>query len=205
MRLLPARNSGLLLLLVLLRGTAIAGGIDSLGASLPAHLAIDADVDSSAVYIDGLFVGRTPLELDSLAAGSHSLLVLPPRVTSWFGIPDSARISVDSGETRRLSFHVLTAFRHGAATIPANSPLLGELPGQNSRSLEIWASGGLSVVAGIAAAYFKISADEKNDNYLLTGNSALRDERKRLDTASGIAFAVMQVGFAIFSYLLLSE
>jgi hypothetical protein len=193
-------------LLVLLAVRPAAGEIiDSLETHSLAHLGISADVDSSIVYLDGVFVGRTPLKLDSVAAGPHVLLVFAPKEASWFGKPDSAHFLLDPGMNMDLTFQVRTPLQFKPSLVPVVSPLLQDSDGSNGRSLAIWASGGVTVVAGIAAAYYKIAADERNDSYLLTGNRALRDERRRLDTLSGIAFAAMQLGFAVFSYLLLSE
>ncbi len=100
---------------------------------------------------------------------------------------------------------VFSRFRLAPASLPDVSPLLRESDGLTGRKFALYASGGVAVVAGVAAAYFKINADDRNDAYHLTGDPSLLDERRRLDTAAGFAFAATQIGFAIFSYLLLTD
>jgi hypothetical protein len=170
-----------------------------------ARLIIDADVDSSTVFIDGRTAGTTPLTLDSVASGPHTLLVMNHNPSSWFAKTDSLTIRLDSGATRHLRFSVISPLPFAPAASPGASPLLGELTSQKGRTIGLFASGGLAIAGGITAAYFKISADDRNDAYIKTGNPAFLDERRRLDTAAGIALAATQIGFAVFSYLLLTE
>lgn len=75
----------------------------------------------------------------------------------------------------------------------------------NSRKVGLYVSGGAAVLTGIAAAYFKIAADERQASFLETGNPAFLSERRKLDTWAGVSFALTQIGLAIFSYLLISE
>jgi hypothetical protein len=184
---------------------AASDSSDSSLVLLPARLIISADVDSSAILIDGLVAGVTPLTLDTVSAGTHRLVVVSRNPGSWFAKADSLTVVLVPGETRHLKFFVVTPLRLEPATLPDVSSLLRGNSRQNGRTIALYASGGVAIAAGIAAAYFKISADDRNDAYLMTGNPALLDERRRLDTAAGIAFAATQLGFAVFSYLLLAE
>ncbi len=68
-----------------------------------------------------------------------------------------------------------------------------------------YASAGVTILAGAAAAYFKVRADDRYQSYLTTNNPALLSETRRLDTASGISLAVAEVGMAVFMYYFLSE
>jgi PEGA domain len=184
---------------------AASGSGDSLLVTSSTRLIISADVDSSAIFIDGLVAGVTPLTLDTVSAGTHTLVVVSRSPASWFAKTDSLTVVLMPGETRHLKFSVVSPLRLEPATLPGASSLLRSNTGQNGRTIALYTSGGIAIAAGIAAAYFKISADGRNDAYVLTGNPALLDERRRLDTAAGIAFVATQIGFAVFSYLLLAE
>jgi hypothetical protein len=178
---------------------------DSSLVTAPAHLTITADVDSSEIFVDGIAAGVTPLTLDSLSAGTHRLVVVSRNPGSWFAKIDSLTIAVVPGETRHLKFSVVSPLRLELSALPGASPLLAGNSAKNGRTVALYASGGVAIAAGVAAAYFKITADDRNDGYIATGNPALLDERRRLDTAAGIALVASQLGFALFSYLLLAE
>jgi hypothetical protein len=178
---------------------------DSSLVTTPAHLIISADIDSSDIFIDGNVVGVTPLTLDTLPAGTHRLVVVSRNPGSWFAKIDSLTIVLLPGETRHLRFSVVSPLRLELSALPAASPMLAGNSGENGRAVALYASGGVAIAAGVAAAYFKITADDRNDGYVATGNPALLDERRRLDTAAGIALVASQLGFALFSYLLLAE
>ena len=178
---------------------------DSTSVTPFSRLTVSADADSATVYIDGQAKGVTPLSLDSVRSGTRKLLVVGRNPASWFSGSDSLTVVLAPGEDRHIMFSILTPVRLGLTTLPEVSPLLRTENGQNGRLVALYASGSIAVAAGVAAAYLKISADDRNAAYLTTGNPALLDERRRLDTASGWAFAAMQVGFAVFSYLLLAE
>jgi hypothetical protein len=71
--------------------------------------------------------------------------------------------------------------------------------------LRLYVSGGATLVAGVAAAYFKIKADGKNALFQDTGDPALQRETHRLDISAALALLATQVGFAFFTYFLLSD
>lgn len=73
------------------------------------------------------------------------------------------------------------------------------------RKVGLFVSGGVSILAGMGAAYFKIAADEKQEAYLATGDPAMASERRRLDTLAGVSLALAQAGIIVLSYLLISE
>jgi hypothetical protein len=181
------------------------GAADSTAISSMARVIVTADADSALVFIDGSAAGATPLTLDSMSSGNHHILVAHRNPSSWFSKSDSAAVVLAPGETRQLKFSVLLPLRFGP--IPANGALpvvLGKT-GPNGRTIGLWTSGGAAVVAGVIAAYCKISADNRHESYMRTGDPSMLNERKKLDVAAGIALAATQIGFAIFSYLLLGE
>ena len=86
---------------------------------------------------------------------------------------------------------------------PDGSVTPGDEAGRNS--LRLYVVGGATLVAGVAAAYFKIKADGRNAAFLETGDPWQGSETRRLDTAAAVALAIMQVNFALLTYFLLSE
>lgn len=58
---------------------------------------------------------------------------------------------------------------------------------------------------GATAAYFKIQADQKYDDYLISRDADLLDEVDKYDLYSGIAFGILQVNFGILIYNFLFE
>lgn len=65
-----------------------------------------------------------------------------------------------------------------------------------------WAAAGMAVAGGALAVHFKFKADDYYDEYLETGDPALRDEVNRYDTYSYIALGGMQVGIGVLVFRL---
>ncbi len=64
---------------------------------------------------------------------------------------------------------------------------------------------GTAVALGAATAYYKLKADNKFDEYQITGNPELLDETDRYDLISGITFTAMQIDFGALIYFFLTE
>ena len=64
---------------------------------------------------------------------------------------------------------------------------------------------GSSVLLGASAAYFKLEADKKFDEYLITGDKKLLDQTNRFDVISGATFIAMQINFGFILYLFLTD
>ena len=64
---------------------------------------------------------------------------------------------------------------------------------------------GSAAVLGGVAAYFKIKADRKYDDYLQTKNRSILDEVDRLDLYSGVAFGLLQINFGYLIYKFLTD
>jgi hypothetical protein len=181
------------------------GAGDTATVPTTARLVITCDLDSSIVFLDGSIAGITPITLDSVVSGNHHLLVRSKNSGSWYRKADSANVFLMPGETRELRFSVLLPFKFEPGYKDGFPPIVLRKNGNNGRTIGIWASGGAAVVAGIAAAYLKITADDRNETYLKSGNSAVLDERKKLDFAAGVALIATQLGFMLFAYFLLGE
>lgn len=87
---------------------------------------------------------------------------------------------------------------------PPEGALVKESNGDRS-SLRLYVAGGITLVSGMAAAYFKIKADNRNAAFQVSGNPALRDETRRLDTAAALSLVATQIGFGFLTYFLLAD
>jgi hypothetical protein len=72
-------------------------------------------------------------------------------------------------------------------------------------SARLYLTGGGAILAGAAAAYFKVKADNANNDYLLAGDPASLSDRNRFDTASGVFLVVTQLSLGLFLAFLMSE
>lgn len=64
---------------------------------------------------------------------------------------------------------------------------------------------GSAAALGTTAAYFKIKADKKYDEYLATKDKSILEKVDRLDLYSGIAFGLLQINFGYLIYKFLIE
>jgi hypothetical protein len=64
---------------------------------------------------------------------------------------------------------------------------------------------GTAVALGAATAYFKLEADNRFEEYKITGDPELLNQTDRLDIISGVSFVVLQINFGLIIYLFLSE
>ncbi len=64
---------------------------------------------------------------------------------------------------------------------------------------------GTAAVFGATAAYYKIQADKKYEDYLGNKNSSVLSEVNRLDSISGLALGVFQLNFGALIYFLLFD
>ena len=64
---------------------------------------------------------------------------------------------------------------------------------------------GTAIALGAATAYYKLKADDRFDEYQITGNPDLLDETDKFDLISGITFTAMQIDFGAIIYFFLTE
>lgn len=64
---------------------------------------------------------------------------------------------------------------------------------------------GTAVALGAATAYFKLEADNRFDEYKVTGDPDLLNQTDRLDVISGVSFVALQINFGLIIYLFLSD
>ncbi len=77
--------------------------------------------------------------------------------------------------------------------------------GAGPSHLRLYLTGGGAILAGAAAAYFKVKADDANNEFLATGDPAFSSDRDRFDTTSGVFLAVTQISLGLFLAFLMSE
>lgn len=64
---------------------------------------------------------------------------------------------------------------------------------------------GSAVILGATAAYFKLQADNKYDDYLRSKDRSILDQVDKLDLYSGISFGLLQVNFGYLIYRFLTD
>ena len=64
---------------------------------------------------------------------------------------------------------------------------------------------GSAVLLGASTAYFKLEADKKFDEYIITGDRKILDQTNRFDVISGVTFVAMQINFGVIIYLFLTD
>jgi hypothetical protein len=64
---------------------------------------------------------------------------------------------------------------------------------------------GTAVALGAATAYFKLEADNRFEEYKITGDPELLNQTDRMDIISGISFVALQINFGLIIYLFLSD
>jgi len=69
----------------------------------------------------------------------------------------------------------------------------------------VYLSAGATILAGAAAAYCKIKADNYYSDYQRTGDAVALDRVRSFDTASGVSLVVAEMSFFLLSYLLFSQ
>ena len=80
-----------------------------------------------------------------------------------------------------------------------------ELDGEGRKPVGLYVAGAATIVSGVAAAYFKVKADGRYQEYLDSGDRRLLSQTNDLDTAAGIAIAATQLGLGLFTYFLFSQ
>jgi hypothetical protein len=101
-------------------------------ATSTASLTIRSDVDSAVVLLDAHPAGKTPLVIDTLAAGTHTVRVIDPDVTNWLATVESDTITLNPGEARVLHYSLRSMIsidtRPSGARVLAGDSLIGVTP-----------------------------------------------------------------------------
>ncbi len=242
-------------------------GPDSGSVTGLCRLLVTSGSDTTCVVVDSIIAGQTPLLLDSLSPGLHTLRVFRQEDAGWPGGAAADTIVLTGGESREVDLPLPRAWwirtRPFGAQVYAGDSLLGTTPflvmpdlpsnrlpiilrkqgfdsvliaprggtagsmvfnlkpvwgsdwsgdslfavagAGNSKMTRAYVTGALTILAGTAAAYFKIRADDRYQSYVQTGNPSFLSETHRFDTAAGVFLGLTQVGIAVFMYLLFSD
>ncbi|MDF1611466.1 hypothetical protein [Stygiobacter electus] len=62
-----------------------------------------------------------------------------------------------------------------------------------------------AIVLGAISAYYKINADKKYDEYLLTNDQATLKKVNKYDLISGVSFSLLQINFGYLIYRFLTD
>lgn len=164
---------------------------------LRTFLPVRTDPGGAQLFLNDSLAGITPLlvrssdirpdtRLELRMEGFDPVVVLPSALT---------------GETA-----LTVALKAGLRSQnPAGAPSVLTTQSWDARTVGRVVSGGVSILAGIGAAYFKVAADEKQEAYLATGDPALASERRRLDTLAAVSLVLSQAGIIVLSYLLIAD
>lgn len=147
------------------------------------------------VFIEDSLTGSTPYLF-----ASQDTSVIPSITLKKTGY-DSAK--VDLSDARR-GIQTVTLKKLWSTEQGADDPDETGVT-QKHNTFPIILAGAVTVGFGAAAAYFKIRADDQNDQFLTDPGSGSRSRVQTYDTASAICLTAAEVGFVFLSYLLLTE
>jgi hypothetical protein len=173
-----------------------AGESRTLLYSLRPRLQVFSSPPEAGVYANGTLAGITPLLMSPDAIPGDSLLIL--RKAGFADLRADPREAVEG----ILRVRLIPAGITSPAVIP---PILVETGGFDSRATRLYLSAGATIVSGIFAAYFKTLADDRQLQYVRTGDVSMLIQRHRYDTSAAIALLTAQFGFVLFCYLLLGN
>jgi hypothetical protein len=156
---------------------------------------VSTDPSGARILLGDSVAGSTPLELRLPLQHDGDALTIDK--------PGYERALIPLSD--RSSGFIFTRLEKRWQSTDSENPLLNESGPSSKTSLRFYLAGGATILSGVAAAYFKIKADDRNALYELTGDPALRDETHRLDTAAGISLLATEIGFALLTYYLLSD
>jgi hypothetical protein len=155
-------------------------------------LSVPSGVD---VIIGDSVSGTTPFILALSSRDST------PSIRLWKQGYDTATVTLSSGMRGMATTTLKKVWDPGLEEGSVDGSSMQEGRGL----LRLYVTGAAAVLAGAAAAYFKIKADEKNGQYLENPTPSLRSEMRRLDTASAVCLTATQIGFGLLTYFLLTE
>lgn len=168
----------------------------TLSVALRTHISIMSTPPGAGIYVNDSLTGMTPLLLPSSAIPRGAAIAVRKQ-----GFEPAMIREAPPGETV-----LQIVLKQGWQTEPDDaSPFVSPTEGWNGRRIAAYASGGVAILAGVGAAWFKIAADEQQALFQETGEQRYLSERRRLDTRAGIALAVAQIGLGVLTYILITE
>ncbi|MBI5471492.1 MAG: PEGA domain-containing protein [Ignavibacteriae bacterium] len=108
-------------------------------------------------------------------------------------------LEIANTDQRIISTHLKKTWNEDAEDISLNAS------DERRSPLRIYMAGAATLIAGSAAAYFKVKADNTYSDYQQTGDPGMLSKTDRLDAAAGIALAATQLSLGLFTYFILTE
>lgn len=136
---------------------------------------------------EAVVLGETPLVYESEAPLDGELVVSAPG---------------HSAARQRAGDALDNAYSFVLKPLDVHSEGAAEVGWSEQREPNTWidvAAVGLALGAGAVSAYYKFKGDDLYDEYVKTGDPALRPEFERYDTYSAVALGAMQVGIGVFA------
>lgn len=167
-----------------------------------AKVDVNTNTGMAIVMIDSILAGKGNVKTE-LSAGSH-VIRIREAMYRWGGkeIIDTIKI-FDC--TKPLTF----TYDFSPVKEPKTNLGIYKTDGANGESFFTSSTFkiliGSAAVLGSVAAYFKIKADRKYDDYLNTKDQSTLDEVDRLDLIGGISFGLLQINFGYLIYKFLTD
>ena len=148
--------------------------------NIPQKIYINTKPQNAGVIVNDSLIGYTPLFV-----GSKGLNSIKFKKDGLFTNPDINLLR--SGEVQTVNYK----------PVPHTESFT------NSTLFKVMV--GTVTVLGATAAYFKLKADNRYDDYLLTKDKSTLDEVDRLDVYSGVAFGLLQINFGYLVYRFITD
>jgi hypothetical protein len=172
-----------------------AGEMRTLRYRLRKGILLNSVPSGATVRLGDSLAGTTPLLIPSRAL-EHSHVVTVS-LEGYHPATLQAGPLLDGSLTVPLARHWT---RDGTSGLPMVLP-----ESADGRTLPAVLSGAGAILAGAAAAYLKIEADERNATYRRSLDPRILAERDRLDRAAAFSLVIMQVGMGVLMYILLTD
>lgn len=196
----PIKNNSIALKLITI---IIISSVNCFAQDCKSKVEIITNNSDAHIYVDTSFIAKEKAEIN-LTKGNHFLFIKDSSL-KWDkkNIYDTLRIPECD---KYYHFNYDMKQNEYSSVQPNIYEYINKNKTENffsSTTLKILI--GSAAVLGGVAAYFKIKADRKYDEYLLTKNSSTLDEVNRLDLYSGISFGLLQINFGYLIYKFLTD
>jgi len=164
-------------------------GAVTLDARFNYHYSIQSIPSGAQVYLGGDKLGSTPMLHVSQAP-----------------LEESIRLELDGyhGSTAQPGDGIWNTISVTLAALPVDPEAVLSLRGRQRKGSRLnMAVAALSFTAAVLAIHYRTKADNRFDDYALSGTASLRAKINRLDRQSGIALGTMQLGLGFVAVRLI--
>ena len=160
---------------------------------------IESNMASANVFADSEWIGTVSDSPFEVLSSVKKISVIQPKLDLWGSKPFVFDLE-DLGPKREYTLKAI--FEGAPAPVTSQLQQKGVWVHVKRRKWINYTAAGTSVVAGILAIHFRTKADNRFDDYLETGNPALKKQVQRLDVQSGLALGAMQIGVGVIAFRL---